>query len=317
MGNNAVAESNARKLSFSMTINQTGYKNFINKSLGDPNKANRFISGITSAVVTTPALQECEAMSIVSAGLLGEALGLSPSPQLGQYYMVPFNDNKNNRKVATFILGYKGYIQLAIRSGQYKKMTVLAIKEGELVHFNPLFEEIDVNLIEDEAEREAAPTIGYYAMFEYINGFRKAIYWSKSKMIAHANKYSQAFSKDSKTFKSNGKTYTKVSFEDYEKGNYPPEDEWMYSSFWYKDFDEMAYKTMLRQLISKWGIMSAEMQDAYTKDTAYINQDGVPEFLETDNDNYLETDDDNYIVDDGIRIDNQDEPTEEVNINEL
>lgn len=308
MSNTAVAASNAKKLSFSMTINQDGYKNFINKSLGDPKRASRFVSAITSAVVTTPALQECDAMSIVSAGLLGEALNLSLSPQLGQYYMVPFNDNKNDRKVATFILGYKGYIQLAIRSGQYKKMTVLAIKEGELVHFNPLFEEIEVNLIEDETKRESTPTIGYYAMFEYMNGFRKAIYWSKSKMIAHADKYSQAFSKNSKTIKSKNKTYTKVSYEDYEKGNYLPEDEWLYSSFWYKDFDEMAYKTMLRQLISKWGIMSTEMQDAYTKDNAFIHSDGTAEFIESDEVSEIP------VVEDAT---NQEEPTEEVDINEL
>lgn len=307
MSNNSVAASNAKKLSFSMTINQAGYMNFINKSLGDPKRAARFISAITSAVVTTPALQECDAMSIVSAGLLGESLALSPSPQLGQYYMVPFNDNKNDRKVAQFILGYKGYIQLAIRSGQYKKMTVLAIKEGELINFDPLAEEIEVKLIEDETEREAAPTIGYYAMFEYINGFRKAIYWSKNKMLGHADRYSPAFSKNETQITVKGKKKTKVSFEDYEKGNYPREDEWMYSSFWYKDFDGMAYKTMLRQLISKWGIMSAEMQEAFTKDSAVINQDGSADFIEQD---AYEPDTENDVIE-------QDEPSEEVDINAL
>lgn len=307
MSNNSVAASNAKKLSFSMTINQAGYMNFINKSLGDPKRAARFISAITSAVVTTPALQECDAMSIVSAGLLGESLALSPSPQLGQYYMVPFNDNKNDRKVAQFILGYKGYIQLAIRSGQYKKMTVLAIKEGELINFDPLAEEIEVKLIEDEVVREAAPTIGYYAMFEYINGFRKAIYWSKNKMLGHADRYSPAFSKNETQITVKGKKKTKVSFEDYEKGNYPREDEWMYSSFWYKDFDGMAYKTMLRQLISKWGIMSAEMQEAFTKDSAVINQDGSADFIEQD---AYEPDTENDVIE-------QDEPSEEVDINAL
>ena len=281
--NNAVAASNAKKLSFSMTISQSGYMNFINKSLGDPKRAGRFVSSITSAVVTTPSLQECDAMSIISAGLLGESLSLSPSPQLGHFYMVPFNDNKNDRKVAQFILGYKGYIQLALRSGHYKKMTVLAIKEGELEYFDPLNEEIKVNLnTESWDEREATPTVGYYAMFEYVNGFRKAIYWSKNQMLSHADKYSPAFSKNETTVTVKGKKKTKVSFEDFERGNYPSEDEWMYSSFWYKDFDGMAYKTMLRQLISKWGIMSTEMQEAFEKDDAIINQDGSAEFLEPD-----------------------------------
>ena len=308
---NAVAASNAKKLSFSMTISQSGYMNFINKSLGDPNRAGRFISAITSAVVTTPALQECDAMSIVSAGLLGESLSLSPSPQLGQYYMVPFNDNKNDRKVAQFILGYKGYIQLAIRSGYYKKMTVLAIKEGELEYFDPLNEEIKINLnVEKWDERESAPTVGYYAMFEYVNGFRKAIYWSKNKMLAYADKYAPAFSKDETTISVKGKKKTKVSFEDYEKGNFPQEDAWMYSSFWYNDFDGMAYKTMLRQLISKWGIMSTEMQDAYTRDGAMINQDGSADFIESE-------DYQSPIAESADEVIEQNEPTEEVDINEL
>ena len=308
MSNTAVAASNAKKLSFSMTISQAGYMNFINKSIGDTKRAGRFISAITSAVVTTPALTECDAMSIVSAGLLGESLSLSPSPQLGHFYMVPFNDNKNDRKVAQFILGYKGYIQLALRSGHYRKMTVLAIKEGELEYFDPLNEEIKVNLnIENWDEREAAPTVGYYAMFEYVNGFRKAIYWSKNQMLSHADKYAQAFSKDETTITVKKEKKTKVSFADFEKGNYPKEDEWMYSSFWYKDFDGMAYKTMLRQLISKWGIMSAEMQEAFEKDDAVINQDGSAEFFEPEN------------TDEPIQGDiiGQEEPTEEININEL
>ena len=90
-----------------------------------------------------------------------------------RYYLVPFNDNKNHCKKAQFQLGYKGYIQLAIRSGYYKKLNVLAIKKGELVKFDPLEEEIEVQLIDDEEQREQAETIGYYAMFEYQNGFKK------------------------------------------------------------------------------------------------------------------------------------------------
>ncbi len=300
---NEIAAVQAKKPTFTMTINSNGYRNLINKTLGEGNRAQRFIAAITSAVTTNPQLEECDAKSIVSAGFLGESLNLSPSPQLGQYYLVPFNDNKNGRKVAQFQLGYKGYIQLAIRSGQYKKLTVLAIKEGELINYNPLFEEIEVNLIEDEDEREKAQTIGYYAMFEYINGFRKAIYWSKKKMMAHADKYSQAFSLNEKNIKVNGKMKTKVSFEDYEKGNYSQDDAWMYSSFWYKDFDGMAYKTMLRQLISKWGIMSTEMQEAYSKDMGTINSDGSVDF-----------------IDNGEDIVVQDEPTDTaqtVDINEI
>ena len=117
--------------------------------------------------------------------------------------MVPFKNKKKGVTEAQFQLGYKGYIQLAIRSGYYKKLNVLAIKEGELIRYNPLEEEIEVSLIEDDIEREETPTAGYYAMFEYENGFKKSMYWSKKKMLAHADKYSAAFSaKSFGTFRS-------------------------------------------------------------------------------------------------------------------
>ena len=177
------------KPKFSVMIQSDAYKNLINNTLGDPKRAAGFITAITSAVATNPALTDCDPSTILSAGLLGETLQLSPSPQLGQYYLVPFNDRKLGRKVAQFQLGYKGYIQLAIRSGQYKKLNAMAIKEGELIRYDPLNEEIEVQLIDDESAREAAPTIGYYAMFEYLNGFRKVIYWSKEKMHNHALEY--------------------------------------------------------------------------------------------------------------------------------
>ena len=145
-------------------LTQDAVKNQINKVVGGKN-GTRFVSSIVSAVQTTPALQECTNPSILSAALLGEALNLSPSPQLGQFYMVPFKNKKKGVTEAQFQLGYKGYIQLAIRSGYYKKLNVLAIKEGELIRYNPLEEEIEVSLIEDDIEREETPTAGYYAMF--------------------------------------------------------------------------------------------------------------------------------------------------------
>lgn len=159
----------------------------------------------------------------------------------------------------------KGLIQLAMRSGQYKKLNVVAIKENELISYNALDEEIEVSLIEDDEIRENAETIGYYAMFEYINGFKKSIYWSKKKMLAHADKYSQAFDKE---------IYVKL------KNGEVIKDSWKYSSFWYKDFDGMAFKTLLRQLISKWGIMSTDLQEAYEKDMSVIHDNGQSTYVE-------------------------------------
>ena len=274
---NSLARQN-QKLGITAYLTNDAVKNQINNVIGGKDGV-KFISAVVSAVNNNPALQECTNQSILSAALLGQSLNLSPSPQLGQYYMVPFND-KNKGKVAQFQLGYKGYIQLAIRSGQYKKLTVLAIKEGELIRFDPLNEEIEVKLIDDEEVREQAPTAGYYAMFEYTNGFRKAMYWSKEKMITHADKFSMAFSKAGKTVKGKYGDKKKVSYADYLAGNYDPKDSWMYSSFWYKDFDAMAYKTMLRQLISKWGIMSIDMQQAMDADMGVIRNDGTVDYVD-------------------------------------
>ena len=266
------------KPSLSVYLSQNAIKNHINNVLGGAN-GQRFISSIISATITNPALQDCSNQSIVSAALLGESLKLSPSPQLGHYYLVPFNNKNTGGKVAQFQLGYKGYIQLAIRSGQYKKLNVLAIKKGELEYFDPLNEEIKINLRMDNwDERDSRPTIGYYAVFELVNGFKKAIYWSKKQMIAHAEKYSQAFG----PAPARGQFPGRVSYTDFETGNFSKSDEWAYSSFWYKDFDGMAYKTMLRQLISKWGIMSIEMQTAFEGDMAYIHEDGTKEYVEND-----------------------------------
>lgn len=249
MVNNSLVKQN-QKQTFSAFLATDAMKKKINEMVGGE-KGQQFVTSIISAVSANPQLAECDNASIVSAALVGQALNLSPSPQLGQFYMVPFNDNKRGCKVAQFQIGYKGYIQLAIRSGQYKKLNVLAIKEGELIKYDPLTEELEVNLIEDDEVRENTPTVGYYAMFEYMNGFRKTLYWSKKKMEAHALKYSPGYKAK--------KGYT----------------------FWEKDFDGMAYKTMLRQLISKWGIMSIEMQTAMEKDMAEIKENGDYEYIET------------------------------------
>ena len=226
----------AQRPTFSAMMSSAGYQKLINNTIKDPKRAQRFVAAVTSAVAINPALQECDPSTILSGALLGESLGLSPSPQLGQYYLVPFNNTKKGCKDAQFQMGYKGYIQLALRSGYYKRLNVLSVKAGELKKWNPLTEEIELDLMEDEIARDKAESIGYVAMFEYTNGFSKTIYWSRMKMEAHALRYSKGYAAK--------KGYT----------------------FWEKDFDAMAYKTMLRQLISKWGIMSIDLQNAFEQD---------------------------------------------------
>ena len=196
----------AKKMTFSVAITTENYRNMINNTLKEPGRANRFIAAITSAVATTPALQTCDPSSILAGGLLGEALNLSPSPQLGQYYLVPFKQKaKYDREghllspecsKAQFVLGYKGYVQLALRSGQYSDLDCMEIRQGEYLGKDPQTGKPQFKFIEDDDLREKLPIVGYMAYFEYLNGFRKCIYWSREKMLNHADTYSQAFSKD-------------------------------------------------------------------------------------------------------------------------
>ena len=246
------------KVHFSTLIKSESVQKALVGTLGDAMHAKTFTSSLISAVSTNPQLSECNGMTIISAALLGESLKLSPSPQLGQYYMVPFKDNKTGTKKATFQLGWKGYYQLALRSGQYKRIDAVPIKEGELKEYNEITGDIQLDPITDPIQREHAKTTGYYAYFELLNGFKKSMYWSKEKMEAHAEKYSMGYRAH--------KGYT----------------------FWEKDFDAMALKTMYRQLIGKYGVMSVDMQKAYSNDMTIqpdvtLNDDVEPaEFFDAD-----------------------------------
>lgn len=271
-----------QKPKFSVAITTEGYKNLINNTLGDPDRAKRFIASITSAVAVNPLLQDCDAGTILAGALLGESLNLSPSPQLGQYYLVPFEcrvkgpdgkplwvQDENGEPVkgpngklvpvtekrAQFVLGYKGYVQLALRSGHYSDLDVTEIKEGEYLGKDSATGKPRFKFIEDDNERDALPVAGYMAFFEYLNGFRKVLYWSKQKMMNHADTYSPAYS---------AAIHKKIL-----AGEIPDRDMWKYSSFWYKNFDDMAKKTMLRQLISRWGVMSTELQQAFVQDANF------------------------------------------------
>ncbi len=283
-------QNEPKKMNFMNFMTAPVVTNKVNEIIGSE-KGTSFVTSIVSAVNQNPALSECDHMSIFTGALLGASLNLSPSPIMGQYYLVPFND-KERGKIAQFQIGYKGYIQLAIRTGQYKKLNVIAIKEGELQYYNALNEEIGVLLIEDEIIREQTKTTGYYAMFEYMNGFKKSIYWNTSKMKNHAKKYSQSYANDLR-----------------KNTEY---------SFWSKDFDGMAFKTMLRQLISKWGIMSTEMQKAFETDMTVEDKNGKHQYVDN---NFLETK-----IERGVdkEIINQEEPNEiientidNLNINDL
>ena len=222
--------------------------------------SQRFISSVVSAVQTNPALSDCTNSSILSAALLGHSLNLPQSPQLGMFYLVPFKNKKKIKdengkertvevKEATFQISYRGMLQLAVRSGQYEKIHVTDIRKGELVEYDPIEDEFKFAPELDSIKRNALPVIGYYAFFKYVNGGGKGIYWTNEQIDAHAKKYSASYR--------NG-----------------------WDSLWKTDFDAMAKKTMLRQLINKWGTMSVEMERAYVGDQAVIREDGTPDYID-------------------------------------
>lgn len=258
---NSLTKTTAKKSTFSTFMTSDAVKNKINQMIAGKDGA-KFITSIISLVSNNPTIAECEHSTILASALLGESLKLSPSPQLGHYYIVPFKDNDKSgnlkRIVATFQLGYKGYIQLAMRSGNYKDLDVIEIRDGEYLGKDKFTGKPKIEFIEDDDERENLPIVGYYAYFELLNGFKKSLYWSKTKMEAHAEKYSQGYRYDLKK----GYSY----------------------SYWSKDFDGMAFKTMLRQLISKWGIMSVEFQTAMSNDMAMIDENGQPQYVDNQED---------------------------------
>lgn len=272
MANN-LTTTNQRSISnaqpaFSVFMSKENIRNLVQQSVGQ--NAQSFTTAIISAVSNNTDLQQCNQGSILSAALQGEALKLSPSPQLGQYYMVPFKkkDKVTGKQyyVAQFILGAKGYKQLAMRSGQYQDIDVIEIKEGEYKGRDKTTGKQLFEFIEDDDKRDSLPTIGYMAYFELLNGFRKTVYWTKNKMIRHADTYSQAFNAQ--------------KYDDYISGKIPQDELYKYSSFWYKNFTEMAFKTLLRYLLSQWGIMSIEMQKAIDLDNATVNENGEVSYVE-------------------------------------
>lgn len=221
----------------SSILDQNAMRKRFDELLGK--RAPQFISSIVSLVNATPALQKAiyEApMTVVQAALKAAAYDLPIDSSLGYAYIVPFNNTirdlegtQKKRAEAAFILGYKGMHQLAMRTGAYKTINVMDVREGELKSYNRLTEEISLDFIEDEDEREAAPIIGWVGYFRLLNGTEKTIYMSRKQIEAHEKKH--------------------------RKGQYM-------GKVWKDDFDAMARKTVYRQLIGRWGLMSIDYQSA-------------------------------------------------------
>lgn len=246
-----------RKVKFSVAIKSDKYKDLINNTLGDPAVAKRFVAEISTVVGNNSKLQECDAKTIISAGLLAQSVNLPLAPTLGFCYIIPYGGK------ATFQIGWKGLVQLAIRTNAYKSLGVNVVNNGEYLGRDKFGEPI----VKYNAECDNKEIVGYHAYFELTNGFIKEIYWTKEMCEAHAKRYSTEYKS-----KGTGK--------------------------WAEMFDDMAMKTVIKQLISKWGIMSTELMTAVKADQAVIN--GKDDYDYIDNEKEIDdrkTDVDNEIND--------------------
>ena len=189
------------------------------------NNSGSFVTSVMNIFNNDKLLQQCEPRAVLAESLKAAALNIPIEKQLGFAYIVPYKDHGVPKP--QFQLGYKGYIQLAMRTGVYKTINADVVYEGELKSINKLTGEVDLS-----GERISDTVIGYFAYIETVNGFSKTYYWTKEKVTAHANRYSKA----------------------YQKG----------SAIWNDNFDEMAVKTVLRNLLSHYGYMSVEMCSAFT-----------------------------------------------------
>lgn len=246
--NNTLAPTNGqqRKLTFSQALQvDDKITKLVKGALTDPKRASRFCAALVSTVAANPLLQECEFVSVVSAALQGEALELSSSPTLGEYYLVPYKKSVLNPEtgkyekitICQFQIGTAGRLQLAMRSGQFKSLYAIEIREGEYRGRNsenaqPLFV-----FEKDDDKRERLPIIGFLGFYELTNGFRHSVYFSKEKCLNWAEKYSKAF--DRKLYEKVQKGIEITDWKEKASAEAP----------WYKHTDEMCKNLVLRRVL--------------------------------------------------------------------
>lgn len=238
------------KLGFKALMNTPAMKKKFTDILHE--KSDSFMGSLMTLVGGDNYLSQAEPMTIIASALKAATMDLPIDKNLGYAYVVPFNRSEKvgNKWVkhneAQFILGYKGYIQLAQRSGQYKALNALAIYDGQLIDWNPLTEEFTF----DYKAKVSDEVIGYVGFFELLNGFKKTVYWTKQEIESHRIKNSKAYDKEK------------------------------LSGAWVDNYDSMAIKTVLRNMLSKWGLLSVEMQSAITSDEKVFRVDEKNDLIE-------------------------------------
>ena len=240
---------------FNQTITSPATQKYLASVLGE--RKGSFVNNLTALVANESTLQECQPYTLMFAALKATALNLPLDKSLGMAFVIPYNDNRNGIKVAQFQLGYKGYKQLALRSGQFAIVpNATEIKEGELKSRNRLTGDCKFEFIDDDAERAKKKTIGYASYFRLLNGAESTFYMSIEEMEAHALRYSQTYrSKDSRT---------------------------KAASKWTTDFDDMAKKTVIKLNLSRNAPLSVEMADALKADQSVQYEDGKYEYMDNE-----------------------------------
>ncbi len=205
-------------------VEQQGVKDRLRSILGQ--RAPQFAAALVQIVNKNYMLQNCTPESVAGAAITAAALDLSLDPNLGEAHLVPFGD------ACTFMIGYKGLTQLALRSGQYHRLGWMIIREGQLVRWDELLGELEIDI----AAKTSDKIIGYAAKFRLVNGFERGSFWTVEQTKAHSERYSQAVKKGKK------------------------------DSPWLQHFDTMSLKTVLRDLLLHWGPKSVQMQKAMAVD---------------------------------------------------
>ena len=203
-------------------------------------RTGQFIASLVSLANLDSKLAKCAPRSIMMCGLKAASLNLPLDNSLGFAYAIPYGD------IAQFQIGYRGFIQLAMRTGIYRSINVIDIREGELKTWDALTETLTLQMLNNEEVRQKTTVAGYAAMFELNNGFRKVIYRRKDDLIAHGKRFSKTFSKGP----------------------------------WQSDTDQMCKKTLVKELLSKWGPLSTEVMEGIKADQAVIQETEAGEVYE-------------------------------------
>lgn len=238
---------------FNRTLVNDNVQHYLSQVLGE--RKGSFINNITALVSNNAMLAECEPMPLMYTALKATALELPLDPNLGFAYIIPYKNSRSGKVDPQFQVGYKGVVQLAIRSGQFRTINVRDVREGEIVGEDFISGEMQFRML--RTDREKAKIVGYVGFFELTNGFRKMAYWTIEELMAHAGKYSQTYGADLKYGKQ--------------------------SSKWSTDFDAMARKTVLKNLLTRYAPLSVEMQTAIKYDqSTVINEQGDCRYVDNE-----------------------------------